>query len=95
MVTGELEVPMNTEEIKMTIQKSLPDAEIHVRDPHGDGQHFEAFVASAAFEGMPIIKQHRLVLGSLKVAFKESVHALALKTFTPEKWQTEKSAYGI
>jgi acid stress-induced BolA-like protein IbaG/YrbA len=49
--------------------------------------HLDAIVISPAFEGMPPVKQHRMVMTPLKSAFgNESLHALALKTYTPEKW---------
>ena len=32
-------------------------------------------------------------MNALKAEFATSVHALALKTFTPEKWENEKSKY--
>ncbi len=71
-------------EIKEAILKTIPNATVLVTDP--DGQHFEAIVISDIFVGMPLMKQHQLVMNSLKEQFKERVHALALKTTTPEKW---------
>ena len=39
-----------------------------------------------------MIKQHQLVYGALQEAMdSEAIHALALKTFTPEAWETEKA----
>jgi stress-induced morphogen len=57
-----------------------------VRDPMNDGAHFEATVISESFMGMPLVNQHRQVMQSLKDAFAGDLHALALKTYTPEKW---------
>ena len=71
-------------EIKEAILKTIPNATVLVTDP--DGQHFEAIVISDIFIGLPLVKQHQLVMNSLKEQFKERVHALALKTTTPEKW---------
>ena len=76
-----------TQAIHDHILKVLPDAMVQVRDPHQDGQHFEAIVVSASFEGLPLIKQHQLVMKALKDAFQTSVHALALKTMTPAQWE--------
>lgn len=86
---------MNTELVKQTIEESVPDAVAYVLDPMNDGQHLQAFVVSPAFEGMMLIKQHQMVMQPLKKAFATTVHALALKTFTPEKWETEKAKYGF
>ena len=86
---------MKTESIKVTILEALPDAEVYVVDPNQDGEHFEAIVVSPSFEGLILVKQHQLVMKALKERFSTDVHALALKTFTPEKWQIEKSGYTI
>ncbi len=76
-----------TEEIKNVIEQAVPQATAYVEDPQGDGEHFQAIVVSPAFEGMTLVKQHQLVMKALKDAFAQSVHALALRTFTPEKWK--------
>lgn len=86
---------MNTDHIKQTIEQNIPNATAHVLDPMNDGQHLQAFVVSPAFDGMMLIKQHQMVMQPLTKAFATSVHALALKTFTPEKWAAEKSKYGF
>ena len=78
--------------IKEAIETALPNATVHIHDP--DGEHFQALVICADFQGMPIIKQHRLVMNPLKERFATNeVHALGLKTFTPEKWEVSKSQY--
>lgn len=84
---------MVADEIKSAIKAAVPDAEIHIYDP--DGQHFQALVISAEFEGMALVRQHQKVMKALKNAFETNVHALGLKTFTPEKWANEKHNYGL
>ena len=86
---------MTLNDIKLTIENAVPNATVHVLDPMNDGQHLQAFVISPAFEGMMLIKQHQMIMQPLKQAFATSVHALALKTFTPEKWEIEKTNYGF
>ncbi len=73
-------------QIERTILGAVPNAQVIVRDPMNDGAHLEATVISESFEGMPLVKQHRQVMQSLKDAFADELHALALKTYTPEKW---------
>jgi len=51
----------------------------------GDGQHFEALVVSTAFEGKSRIERHRLVYATLGDSMRERVHALSMKTLTPEE----------
>lgn len=77
--------------IKRIIETALPDATVYVEDPNNDGQHFQAVVISPSFTGVPLVKQHRMVMAPLKDAFAESVHAMALRTFTPEKWAERHS----
>ena len=56
----------------------------------GDGTHFEALIVSTEFEGKSLIERHKLVYGVLGDAMKERIHALSLKTFTPEQWESQK-----
>ena len=78
-------VSLNT--VKEMIINELPDAEVMVRDLTGGGDHLEAVVISGKFVGLSKVKQHQLVYGALKEALgSEAIHALALKTYTPENW---------
>ena len=80
------------QQIKDLIETAVDGATVHMYDP--DGEHFEAMVISETFIGLSLIKQHKLVMTALKERFATDVHALALKTFTPEKWEKAKSRYG-
>jgi len=61
----------------------------------GDGRHFEAIIVSKEFEGKLRIKQHQLVYGALGSRMDEEIHALSMKTFTPEKWEKNKHQFGL
>ncbi len=78
---------MTLTDIKKTIEVSVPNSTAHVFDPNNDGQHLQAIVVSSAFENMPLVKQHQMVMKPLKQAFAGSVHALGLKTMTPIQWE--------
>lgn len=79
---------ISLEQVKMMIKAQLPDAEVVVKDLTGGGDHLEAIVISSEFEGKTKVKQHQLVYSSLNEALtSESIHALALKTYTPQAWQ--------
>lgn len=82
-------------EIEETIQKVLPDAEIHILDPQNDGTHLSGLVISESFVGMPLFKQHQVVMRALKGHFDASLHALQLKTFTPDEWAENKHQYQV
>ena len=77
---------MNAAQIEQLIREGLPDATVQVRDYTGGGDHFEAVVVSPAFAGKGLVARHQQVYGTLKGAMAGAIHALALKTFTPEEW---------
>jgi len=86
---------MTPEDIQRIIERSVPRARAHVLDPMCDGKHLQAIVISPVFEGMPLVKQHQMVMKPLQAAFAGSVHALGLKTFTPEKWDAVRGQYRL
>ncbi len=51
-----------------------------------DGTHFEAVIVSPAFVGQNMLQQHQLVYAALGDRMRAEIHALSIKTFTPEKW---------
>lgn len=74
--------------VRTRILEALPDSEVEVRDTTGTGDHFEARVVSPAFAGKPMVQQHQLVYAPLQQWLKSGeLHALALKTYSPEQWQ--------
>ena len=82
---------MQPDDIKRLIETGLPDAQVEVRGD--DGVHFEALVISEAFVGKPLIQQHRLVYAALGDRMKnEEIHALALKTYTPDGWRKSQQS---
>lgn len=58
----------------------------HVEVRGDDGQHFEAIIVSPEFTGKNKIQQHQLVYRSLGERMRSEIHALAMRTFTPEAW---------
>jgi acid stress-induced BolA-like protein IbaG/YrbA len=53
----------------------------------GDGQHFQAVIVSPAFAGKRLIQRHQLVYAALGDRMREEIHALSMKTLTPEEFQ--------
>ena len=53
----------------------------------GDGQHFNALIVSPAFTGKRPIQRHQLVYAALGDRMREEIHALSMKTLTPEEFQ--------
>ncbi len=52
----------------------------------GDGQHFEAVVVSAEFAGKTRVQRHQRVFQTLGDRMRAEIHALSIKTFTPQEW---------
>jgi acid stress-induced BolA-like protein IbaG/YrbA len=53
----------------------------------GDGQHFQALVVSAQFAGKSRVQRHQLVYAALGERMREEIHALSMRTLTPEEWR--------
>jgi acid stress-induced BolA-like protein IbaG/YrbA len=53
----------------------------------GDGQHFSAVIVSSAFAGKSRIQRHQIVYAALGDRMREEIHALSMKTLTPEEYQ--------
>jgi len=81
------------ESIKEKLRSAIPGSTVHLFDLHEGGDHFQAIVIAPSFNDMSLVKQHQVVLNALKEDFKDKVHALQLKTFTPEKWESEKDNF--
>jgi stress-induced morphogen len=76
-------MPMPIEQLEAALREGFPDAQIQVDDLAGDGDHYRARIVSAAFKGLPRVKQHQLVYAALKGRMGGELHALALETSAP------------
>lgn len=74
---------MNPAEVKRLIEQGMPSAEVEVASP--DDIHFEALVVSAEFEGKRALARHQMVYAALGPAMGREIHALSLRTLTPEE----------
>lgn len=64
------------------------DSAKHVGHPGASsgGGHYRVVIVSAAFEGLTLLEQHRLVNDTVTDLFGEQIHALALKTIPSSQW---------
>jgi acid stress-induced BolA-like protein IbaG/YrbA len=69
--------------IEQSIRSGLECTHVEVT---GDGAHFEAVVVSAQFAGASRVRRHQLVYTALGGRMKEEIHALSMRTLTPEEW---------
>ena len=52
----------------------------------GDGQHFEALIVCEAFAGKSRVQRHQAVYAVLGDRMRQEIHALSMKTMTPDEW---------
>ena len=70
-------------EVINLIKQKIIDSEVYVENLKGD-DHLQVTVISSEFNGLSLVKQHQLVYSALKKELaSETIHALALKTATP------------
>ena len=74
---------MNADAIRELIESGLTGARAEVHGP--DGVHFEAVVICAGFAGKLPLARHRMVYATLGERMGGEIHALSLKTLTPEE----------
>jgi acid stress-induced BolA-like protein IbaG/YrbA len=79
------------ESIEQSIATRLPCEHLEVA---GDGQHWEAVIVSAAFEGLTKVRQHQLVYAALGDRMREEIHALSMLTLTPAQWAAQRRSPG-
>jgi acid stress-induced BolA-like protein IbaG/YrbA len=68
--------------IKQSIESGLACQHVEVI---GDGQHFQAVIVSADFIGKSRVQRHQLVYAALGERMREEIHALSMRTLTPEE----------
>ncbi|MBM4265163.1 MAG: BolA family transcriptional regulator [Deltaproteobacteria bacterium] len=77
---------MTAGEIQKQIEASIGGATVEVRDYTGTGDHFEVRVVASAFEGKTPVQRHQMVYAALGASVDgRTIHALALKTLTPQQ----------
>ena len=74
----------SAEELKQRIEAALPGSRAEVEDLTGGGDHFRAEIVSDRFDGLSRIEQHQLVYGVFGDEVGGAIHALSIKTSTPE-----------
>ena len=80
---------MTSEELQSIIASGLPCEHIELS---GDGRHWYAVIVSPAFAGKRLIQRHQQVYATLGGRLQtDEVHALSMKTYTPDEWAANTS----
>lgn len=75
------------ESIHLNIAQGMDTVHLNV---DGDGHHFEAVVVSGVFAGKSRIQRHQMVYQTLGDRMRDEIHALSMKTYTPEEWESRR-----
>ncbi|MGY6277871.1 Grx4 family monothiol glutaredoxin [Methylomonas sp. MgM2] len=87
--TGETANVITHSEVEALIVKDFPGAQIAIE---GQGCDLSIRVVSERFAGLTMVKQHQGVMATLNEPLASGrLHAVTLKTFTPEQWQAQQS----
>ena len=82
---------VDAEDLKERIRDGVGEvSHIVVKDLTGTKDHWEALIVSGAFSGKSPIEQHQMVYAALGELMAGPVHALALKTYSPESWAKQE-----
>ena len=80
---------MTSNDIKQSIIEKLECEFVEILGE--DGAHFEGTIVSSLFEGLNRVKQHQMVFNALGDKMKSDIHALSMKTYTPNEWDQLKT----
>ena len=78
---------MHPEEVQKVLTTAFHNGQVEVQDTTGTMDHFQVLIISPDFAGKTMVEQHQMVYRALGDLMKEAIHALALKTYTPEQWK--------
>lgn len=76
---------LSAQQLEAYITENLPCDYIKVLGD--DGTHFEAVIVSPEFAGKSMVQQHQRVYAALGDRMRAEIHALSMRTLTPEAWQ--------
>jgi acid stress-induced BolA-like protein IbaG/YrbA len=74
---------MQSSQLKSLLETAFPGARVEVASP--DDVHFQSIIVSDAFSGKPTLARHRMVYVALGDRMGGEVHALSLRTMTPDE----------
>ncbi len=85
MIRRELNAQLKPTELLIKDQSQLHAGHEGARDGKG---HFDVTIVSEAFEGLNLIRRHRIVYDALSKLLETDIHALRIKALTPSEHQS-------
>ncbi len=81
---------MDAATVKGLLEQHMPECEFHVQ---GEGSHYDIAAIGSVFEGLRPVKKQQLVYAALTEQITDgSIHAVNIRTFTPDQWQARAQA---
>jgi len=85
-------MPYTATQLEDKLKEAFEASHVKVEDlSDGCGAKFSVLVVSKRFDGVALLQRHRMVNGALEVELKD-IHAMTLKTLTPEQWEKLQTA---
>lgn len=75
----------DAKKLQTLIESGFEGSAVYVLDTTGGGDHFEVEVVSNQFEGKSLVDRHRMIYKVVGQAMGAEIHALSLKTLTPNE----------
>ena len=87
---------MELAEIERLIEEEIEGADATASNTRHeeDEDHFAVLVVSPAFEGETLVAQHQMVYDALDEHMTTDIHALEVKTYTPEEYERTEAGEG-
>ncbi|WP_375751475.1 BolA family iron metabolism protein IbaG [Vibrio sp. HN007] len=84
---------MESSDVKKIIEDALDLQEVHVK---GEGSQFEVVAVDPCFEEMGRVKKQQTIYAPLmEYIQRNDIHAVSIKTYTPEEWARDKKLMSL
>lgn len=84
---------MSPDDVKQLIQNGIENSDVIIE---GEGCNLSAVVISDTFEGMSMLQEQKMVFATVNhLIASGELHALAIKAYTPEEWESVKANYEL
>lgn len=82
---------ISPDDVSARLRAGLSDVtHLELRDLTGGKDHYEAVIVAGAFAGKSKVARHQLVYRALGELMAGPIHALTMRTLTPEEWASER-----
>ena len=84
---------MDSAQVQQILEQALNLQELHVK---GEGSHYEVIAIDESFENMSRVKKQQLIYAPLmEYIQRNDIHAVSIKTFTPQEWARNKKLMSL